>query len=50
MSEFLDSLNLNSDGSNLSDEEEWQKLESKVPRVPPTVKTFARTDPASFTL
>lgn len=50
MSEFLDSLNLNlsTSGSNLSDEEEWQKLESKVPRVPPTLRTFVSTDPGAL--
>ena len=50
MSEFLDSLNLNlsTSGSSLSDEEEWQKLESGVPRVPPTVRTFVSTDPGAL--
>ena len=45
MSEFLGSptLNLSTSSSNLSDEEEWQKLEAEVPKVSPSVRSVCET-------
>ena len=50
MSEFLGSptLNLSTSSSNLSDEEEWQKLETEVPKVSPSVRRFVSTDPSTL--